>query len=162
MMVRWCGRPSACAKRPWRSPPPPRSPIQPSPRKPDGLSLAWAHFCHICAGTGSLLPDLRQNLLHPCHICTRTRLAVASSAPSAETGFNPAASARGLRSHLPDKNARRDWAMPCHICTGTALTCQQWHQPCHIRDWIRLRACHHLRWDWALGPGPALPHLFRH
>jgi hypothetical protein len=61
----------------------------------------------------------------------------------AGTGFNPATSAPGLRSRLP--HLRWQWAQPCHICAS----------------WTQAWSCHRLRRDWALGPGPALPHLFR-
>jgi hypothetical protein len=53
------------------------------------------------------LPHLHRNWAHPCHICTGTALAPATSAP-------------GLRSPLP--HLQRDWAHHCHICTGTGLT----------------------------------------
>jgi hypothetical protein len=49
----------------------------------------------------------------PCHICTRTGLARAKSAP----GSGP-----------PLSHLNRDWARPCHICTGTGLTLRQLQQ----------------------------------
>jgi hypothetical protein len=54
-------------------------------------------WSHTCPGTG----------FAPCHICTGTWLACASSAP-------------GLGS--PVSHRRRDWAHPCHIRSRTGLT----------------------------------------
>jgi len=78
----------------------------------------WARpMPHLHRGLGSPLPHLHRDWAHPlphvhrdrarpCHICTGTGLAPATSAP-------------GLGSPLP--HLRRDWARPCHICTGTGL-----------------------------------------
>ena len=54
----------------------------------------------------SALPHLHRDWARPCHICTGTGLAPATSAP-------------GLGSPLP--HLHRDWAHRCHICTRTGL-----------------------------------------
>ena len=48
--------------------------------------------------------ECARNVPCPCHICT-------------ETGLAPATSAPGVGPPLP--HLHRDWAHPCHICTGT-------------------------------------------
>ena len=57
--------------------------------------------------SGGPLPHLLQDWARPCHICSKTGLALATSAP-------------GLSSPLP--HLCRDWARPCHICSETELT----------------------------------------
>ena len=91
---------------------------------------------------GLLLPHLHRDWAHPYHICTRTRLTAATSAP-------------GLGSPLP--HLHRERAYSCHICTGTGLTpvgppplcgrCADEHP--------RTRA--HVRWFHAAGRGDHHP-----
>ncbi len=64
------------------------------------------------------LPHLHQNWAHPCHICTGTGLAAATSA--AEQGSPMTTSPPGSGSPLP--HLHREWAHPGHICTGIGLT----------------------------------------
>ena len=64
------------------------------------------------------LLHLHQNWAHPCHICTGTGLAAATSAT--EQGSPMTTSPPGSVSPLP--HLHREWAHPYHICTGIGLT----------------------------------------
>ncbi len=111
--------------------------------------LSRAHTSGRPAGS-SCRPHLHQDWAHPCHICTGTRLAPATSAPThrtlyvnfvcAQTGFEEEvlgciakldamqvpSQAHNTATSAPGLGSplphlHRDWAHPCHICTGTRL-----------------------------------------
>jgi hypothetical protein len=86
---------------------------------------------------GSPLRHLRREWVHTSHICTRTGLTPATTAPqlgspqshrhqrlahpchnSRRTGLTLATSAPGLGS--PPPHLHRDWSRPCQLCPGTS------------------------------------------
>jgi hypothetical protein len=86
-----------------------------------------------CHGTAkaSPLPHLHRDSAHPYHICTKTGLTTATSAP--RLGSPLATSAPGLGSPLPHlhqdwaqllPHLHRDWVRLCRICTGTWRRCE--------------------------------------
>ena len=85
-------------------------------QRPNGA--AWAHVGHICTRTGLTPATSAPGLGTPLHHLLQ------DSAHSCHicngTRLTPATSAPGLGSRLP--HLHRDWAHPGHICTGTGLT----------------------------------------